>query len=904
MSLVPGSRFGPYEVVSQVGAGGMGEVYCARDARLGRDVALKILPVSFAGDPDRMARFQREAQVLASLNHPNIASIYGLEEGAIVMELVEGPTLADRLTAGPLLLTEALAIARQIAEALEAAHEKGIVHRDLKPANVKITPDGVVKVLDFGLAKLADDPAGSPANSAHSPTLTMRGTQAGVIMGSAHYMSPEQASGKPVDKRADIWAFGVVLMEMLSGRVMFDGETVSHTLAAVLTKDLDWGLLPASTPRPIAELLRRCLDRNIKTRLRDIGEARIAIERYAADPLPAPAQDTPAPAPRRLWPILAAVFAIAAIVLGVSLWRARQRLPQPFLQFDSVASVQISRGAGFSLAISPDGSRIVLAGAEEKGKRQLFTRLISNPAFTPLSETADAISPFFSPDGQSIGFFSGEQLKRISVLGGPATTICAAPSGRGGTWTEDGRIIFAPDTRSQLFQVGENGGTPGPVTVFEKENGEVNHRWPRLIPGTDLLLFVAHNTGGSYEKANIVVQSLKTGKRKIVVRGGTHPHYLTGGYLLWFNKVQLLAAPFDTKSLAITGAMVPMLQDVSNSNSGASQFAVSGTGLAIYAPGQASNSQLGWLEPGGKVEPAGEGGSELTQVKIAPDGKRAVLTIHRENAASLFIHDFERGTRTRLTAETRGWQLDPVWTPTGKHLVYSSSNGGFEGGRQIDWVRADGASQPVTISEWPDGIFPKSFSPDGRRLLVVYHAQRKNLIGMIPLDLTDPDRPKAGKLEPFLSEPTRAHNAVLSPDGLWIAYDVGAAPSEIFVRPYPGPGGKWLVSKGDGIAPFWSRDGRRLFYYSGGTSGRAGIHVVDYAISGGTFVPGKPQLWAPAESIRFHNGIGTPIVDLAPDSKRFLASYFMDAGPGSATSLRALVNLQDEVRRRIGSGGN
>jgi len=552
MSLPAGTKLGPYEILAPIGAGGMGEVYRAKDIKLDREVAIKVLPAALARDPERLARFEREAKVLAALNHPNIAQIYGLEQNALVMELVQGETLK-----GPLPFETALNYARQIADGLEAAHEKGITHRDLKPANIMITPAGVVKVLDFGLAAVAQDPASSSVDPSNSPTLTMRATQTGMIMGTAAYMSPEQAAGKPVDKRADIWSFGVVLFELLTGRQLFgEGETISHTLADVLRSPIDFEKLPKETPKVIRDLLRRCLDRNVKNRLRDIGEARVAIDNAGKEPEVVPAAMLEPRRRMRPWAVSTlALIAVGAIFIA---WRETQsinRSAKPLVRLDVALGSDVSLGSrtGNDVLLSPDGTRLVyVSGA------RLFTRRLDQPKATELPGTEGANAPFFAPDGQWIAFAAGSKLKKISVEGGQAIALCdAAPNARGGSWGEDGTIIAGLGANGVLSRIPSAGGAPTPVT--ELAPGELAHRWPQILPGGKAILFTVNTAPNQWDQANIDVLSLSDHRRRTLVRGGTYGRYLPSGHLVYINRGTLFAVPFDVDSLAVRGTPAPVL---------------------------------------------------------------------------------------------------------------------------------------------------------------------------------------------------------------------------------------------------------------------------------------------------------------------------------------------------------
>jgi serine/threonine-protein kinase len=598
-----GKKISHYSVTAKLGEGGMGEVYRATDTKLGRDVALKVLPEAFASDAERMARFEREAQVLASLNHPNIASIYGLEEAdgirCLVLELVEGPTLAERIEKGPLPLEEALPLARQISEALEAAHERGVIHRDLKPANVKVTPEGTVKVLDFGLAK-AFQGEETEEDVAKSPTMTAMATQAGIILGTAAYMSPEQAKGKPVDKRADIWAFGIVLFETLTGKQVFKGETVSETLAAVMMKDIGWGLLPADTPPPIHRLLRRCLDKDPKRRLRDIGEARVALEGYLADPStstvvlePGDIAATAAtaasqPAWLRWLPWAAAgVLGFGLLFSLWGLWHATRPIIRPAIRLpvEMTAEEQIAVGSGIpggattNFAVSADGTRIAYV-LESGGSRQLYVRSLDQTEGTALSGTEGAYGPFFSPDGEWVAFFANNTLKKVSVSGGAPLTLCDARNAKGGSWGPDDTIVFAPHVTVGLSRVPAAGGPPEAIT--EKAQGVRSHRWPQFLPGGRAVLFIVQPSGSSYDDSNIEVLNLEIGERKVIHQGGSYPRYLPSGHLVYAREGTLFGAPFDLDHLEMKGSPVPLLEGLMQGPSGDAHYAFSDTGTLLY----------------------------------------------------------------------------------------------------------------------------------------------------------------------------------------------------------------------------------------------------------------------------------------------------------------------------------
>ena len=888
-----------YRITAKLGEGGMGKVYRATDSKLGREVAIKVLPEAFAQDAERMARFTREAQVLASLNHPNIAAIYGVEERALVMELVEGPTLADRIAQGPIPLEEALPIARQMAEALEAAHEKGIVHRDLKPANIKLTADGKVKVLDFGLASVAHPSASGDPRS--SPTLSMSATQAGMILGTAAYMSPEQARGERVDKRADIWAFGVVLFEMLTGQSLFAGPTVSDTLAAVLTKDPDWSLLPAKTPAPVRRLLRRCLERHRKRRLADVADARLEIEEA-----PAEAAATPVAARRSGWKLWAIAAALLAILSDIGWWQAYRNTrpvePRPLVRLSVDLGPDAMTGHNLTAAISPDGRRLVFPARAPDGKQQLATRLLDQAQTTPLSGTENGQDPFFSPDSQWVGFFADSKLKKISVQGGASVTLCDAPSEYGASWGEDGTIFAALSLVSGLSRVPAAGGRPKSLTKLSK--GEATHRWPQILPGGQAILFTASTTFSVMENASVEAMSLESGVTKTVVTGGYFGRYLpengTRGYLVYLHQGVLFGVAFDLGRLEAQGTPVPLLEDVGAAPiQGGGQFdfsaAPSGHVTLVYLAGKgaAQTWPVMWLDSSGKMQTLIATPSTYTMPRFSPDGRRLALTVTTSSGTDIYVYELERETMTRLTFG--GHSQIPVWAPDGKHIAFQSTASGFG----ISWIRSDGSGEPQQLLAAQNNMVPWSLSPDERHL--AYHELGPETgydIWTVTLDTSAPDHPKAGKPEPFLRTPSDERVPTFSPDGRWIAYRSDeSGTSEIYVRPFPGGrGGKWQISTGGGLYGIWSNNGRELFYETEENR----IMVVDYTVNSDSFLPGKPRIWS--EKQIFAPGLLN--LAMAPDGKRF-AVFPMPEAEGSekgTVHVTFLQNFLDELRRRIPAG--
>jgi len=885
MPISPGTHLGPYKILAPIGAGGMGEVYRARDTKLDRDVAIKVLPAALAQDPERLARFEREAKVLAALNHPNIAQIYGLEQRALVMELVEGETLK-----GPLPIETALNYAKQIADALEAAHEKGITHRDLKPANIMITPTGVVKVLDFGLAAVTQPSAASEGDRANSPTLTMRATQAGMIMGTAAYMSPEQAAGKPVDKRADIWSFGVVLWEMLTGQQLFTGETVSHVLAAVLTKDPDPSLLPAA----VRSVVTKCLRKDPRRRWRDIGDVRLALEEGGTE---SPSKADSRPAPKLSWAIGATVLALIAAIALLGWWRATRPVEHPLMRMSVDLGPDAVAGLRTTLAISPEGTRIVFPMRGADGKQQFATRLLDQATPTSLPGTENAADPFFSPDGQWIGFFADAKLKKISVLGGAAVTLCDAPNMRGGSWGEDGYIIAALNVAAGLSRIPEVGGSPQPLTKLSQ--GVTGHRWPQVLPGASAVLFTASTSVTQFDDANIQAFSLKTGEIKPLVRGGYFGRYLrtngSTGHLVYVHEGVMFAVPFDPVKLELRGAAVPVLEDVAGDTSGGGgQLDFSRAGMFAYRSGGSSPQgyPVVWLDSSGKTQPLVATLGIYNSPRFSPDGQRLALAMSSAKGRDVYIYDRQRDSMSRLTFTSQG--NNPLWAPDGKHIVFWSAS-------SLWWIRADGAGEPQRLLESKNQLFPNSFSPDGRRF--VYHEitpETKADSWTLPLDLSDPEHPKPGKPELFLRTPFNEGAAVFSPDGRWLSYasDESGRP-EVYVRPFPGPGGKWQISATGGFYSFWSRDGRELYY--AGSDNR--IMVVDYTAKSDSFAARKPRVWSDTQVRPAVQGF--PPLDMAPDGKRFAILPRNDPTEAQGGSLHVtfLLNFFDELRRRVPPGG-
>jgi len=896
MALGAGTKLGPYEIVSPLGAGGMGEVYRARDTKLGREVAIKVLPEAFAQDEARMKRFEREAQLLASLNHSNIAAIYGLEDAdgirALVLELVEGPTLAEQIAGGPIPQEEAYRIASQIAHGLEAAHEKSIIHRDLKPANIKLTVDGDVKILDFGLAK-ALEAESTPVVESNSPTLT-RATQAGVLLGTAAYMSPEQAKGKPADRRVDVWGFGVVLYEMLTGMRAFLGEDVSETLAHILTKEPDWSALPAGLPARVKWLLTRCLTKDPKKRLQAIGEARIAIEEVM-EGVPEIAE---AGVRTAFWQL--ALAGTTVLALGVTLgalW-PRPAPPAPPLRLTAElgASASFVNALRTAVTLSPDGTSLAFAGqSSPNAPPQLYVRRLEELQATPLPGTEGARNPFFSPDGQWIAFFAEGELRKIAVAGGATVTLSEAPDDRGGTWSEDGTIVFtpAPAAGVGLSRVSSAGGTPEVLTEPDPAAGEVTHRWPQSLPGGRGVLYTASAVTGSYEGATIVAQPLPSGPKKILLRGGYHGRYLPSGHLVYIHEGTLFAAAFDLDRLEVTGEPVPAVQGVTSSSlSAGAQFAFSDRGDLVYVPGGnvAAEFTINWVDSSGNTQPLGAVPGDYANPRFSPEGRRLAMDIDRNNP-DVWVYDWGRDTLSRLTFEP-GEDSRPVWTPDGLRIAFGSARAGSP---NLYWQRTDGTGDAERLTESKNTQFPASWHPSGKFLAFQELTQTGWDLMILPMEGSETSGWKPGTPTLSLGTPFSETDPAFSPDGRWLAYQSDeSGRSEVYVRPFPGPGGKWQVSTEGGRFPVWSRARPELFYRSENQRIMV-IMVVPYTVDGDSFRPDRPRLWSES---RFAARPDVRTFDLHPDGQRFAAV----SGPQRQVDLEQnkvvfIVNFFDYLRR-------
>jgi len=867
-----GQTLSHYRIAEKLGEGGMGVVYRARDEHLNRDVAIKVLPEEFAQDAERLARFRREAQLLASLNHPNIAAIYGLEEQDglryLVLEYVPGQTLAERIgtsapaggrtrgsahtgAAGPggphgrgapmcapsagqrrgpaataLPVDEALEICKQIAEALEAAHEKGIIHRDLKPANVKVTPEGKVKVLDFGLAK-AMEAEGSAADLSKSPTISAVASRAGVILGTAAYMSPEQARGKAVDKRTDIWAFGCVLYECLSGKQAFGGESITDAMAAIIKNEPEWSALPAETPVAVRTLLRRCLQKDPRERLRDAGDALLelvgAVPRGGTAPTGPADEAVPPPAavarPRALPWVVAALLAVIAIALVLALVHFREAPPeQRVMKFTLLPPDKTTFGA---IAVSPDGRRVAFTTRDASRRTQLWVRALEALAAQPLAGTEGASYPFWSPDSRGIGFFAEGKLKKIEASGGPPQTLANAPNGRGGTWNRDGLIVFAPSTISPLVQVSAAGGEPKPTTELDASRQEVSHRWPQFLPdGRRFLHFIVSSQP---EHQGIYLGSLDSkemdSKKTPLVATDSSAAYAgpaSGpGYLLFVREGSLMAQRFDPGKLKLSGEAFPVAEPVGvDAGLQHGRFSVSESGVLVYDSIGGGNRQLVWFHRSGKplasVEPPGA----YWIVDFSPNGRRVAASRNdpQTNNLDIWLFDLARGSSSRFTFHPAG-EGAPVWSPDGSRIAFFSSR---NGPWNLYQKAASGAGEEEFLLKTSANQYPTDWSRDGRFLLYTEEDPKTGAdLWVLPMA----EQKKNAERKPILVLRTEfaERNGRFSPDGKWVAYDSNESGRyEIYVRAFspgqPGTGGKWPVSTGGGQDPRWRRDGKELFY--------------------------------------------------------------------------------------------
>jgi eukaryotic-like serine/threonine-protein kinase len=895
VALAPGTRLGAYEVTVQIGAGGMGEVYRATDTNLKRQVAIKVLPGSPAADPERLARFQREAEVLATLNHPNIAAIYGLERcdgvTALVLELVEGPTLADQIAHGPILVDDALPIARQIADALEAAHEQNIVHRDLKPANIKLRPDGAVKVLDFGLAK-AFDPLALPvsANVTASPTITTPAmmTGVGMILGTAAYMAPEQAKGRPADKRSDVWAFGCVLYEMLTGKRAFEGENWSETLAAVLRGEPDWTALPATVSPAVRMLVQRCLEKDRRRRVADISIARYVLTETVSVS-PGTDGQTIAGVRLPLWRRVGALVGtavVSVIMATTATWLAMQpaapRVTRLTMETQGVTSLSF----GHDLTFTPDGLRVIYVG---NNRTQLFVRSLDALEPTVLVTGTGLQEPFVSPDGQWVGFGEALALKKVALSGGPAITL--APIGGptyGATWMPDDTIIVG--SVAGLLSVPAAGGKPSVVTQPDRARGEGNYFWPDVLPGGRAVLFTSRTVEGG---ADVAVRDLRTGAQKILLRSGSDARYVSSGHVVYMAGGTLSAVAFDVRRLEVRGPPVSVVSQVMRSSTGSGlsgEFAVAADGTLAYVsapPGAVPNARtLVWVDRAGHEQPIAAPPHPYLNPRLSPDGTR-IAVYRQDGEQDIWILDEGRKRLTRLTIDPAA-DMIPVWTPDGRRVIFTSNREG--GSFNLWWQPLDGAkADRLATSEHVQ--VPTSISADGTALIFSEDtATTGTHLMRLALDGTE-------RVTPLLQTRADELNGELSPDGHWLAYQSDKSGREdVYVRPYPDTGaGEREVSTDGGIQPVWPKKSKELFYLALDGS------VMSVAVEA------DDHIWHDAAPVKLFQGRydtrgPTPprMYDVSPNGQRFLMLKPAGADqPVASPSITIVQHFAEELKQRV-----
>ena len=907
--VAPGTVFaGRYEILGPIGAGGMGEVYRAIDKNLGRHIAIKVLPSAFAEDKERMARFEREAKLLAVLNHPNIAAIHGLEQSEgrrfLVLELVEGETLQARLNRGALPVDEALETCRELAEGLEAAHEKGIIHRDLKPGNIMITPEGKVKILDFGLAKVYAGET-TAVDIEKSPTITAKMTEPGVILGTAAYMSPEQARGRAVDRRSDIWAFGCVLYECLTGSRAFHGETVSDTLAHILKGEPDWSRLPAETPTLIKVLLRRCLEKDPKKRLHDIADARLEIEAPVAYPSEAES------ALRRVSLVwlgtCAAVMLLAGILIDRLLIRHPQSAPSPSVVTATIKVEPGLRLEGFSgaremlhpsriaMAISHDGKFIVYSATSKdpdlQAKARLYLRRMDQSDAKPIVGTEGGVNPFLSPDSRSVGFWADGKLKKIPVDGGVATEICDAVGIYGASWGRDNSIVFADRYDVGLSRVSAEGGKPETLTKPDPEREESSHRLPCWLPDGKAVLFTVMRAYFD-RQPRVAVLRLDTREHRILLENAADAKYVPTGHLVFLRQGTLMAVRFDPVRMEVIGQPVALVENVMQAfrlsisrNTGAGQFDVSETGCLLYAAGGVIpdlKNSLVWVDHKGIEQPVMDLQHPFLDPRLSPDGRKIAYGTDGWEW-QIWVYDLSTGTNSRLTDE--GAAEVPIWSPDSKRLLFTWQKSLVT---NLFWQPYDGSSPMERLTTSDFNQFPGSWSPDAKKVaLVEMHPGTGDDIAVLDVG--------SGRVTPFLNSPFRERYPEISPDGRWLAYtsDESKRP-EVYVQPFPGPGTKYPVSSEGGVQPLWARDGRQLFY-----RWEDQVWVVDVRTDG-AFATSKPRL------VVEHPGyyISGPIrsYDLSLDSQRFLMMKLEQRTPTPVTEMILIQNWFEELKRLVPAG--
>ena len=881
--LEPGSLLGPYKIQSIIGAGGMGQVYSAVDTRLNRNVAVKVLSPEMARDTGRMARFVRESKALASLNHLNIVAIYDVGENFIVTELISGGSLRG----ASFSIRKTLDIIAQVASGLAAAHAAGIIHRDIKPENILLTSDARAKIVDFGVA----------LQTMETVPLEILVTQPGLIVGTAAYMSPEQIQGRRVDHRSDIFSLGLVMYELLSGQRSYGQSSPIAVMNAIVHEPAPE--LPETIPLAVRQVVNRCLEKDPLQRFQSAADLAFGLQTLlsAGSSTSAGRPIVPRPAARRLW-LLAGCGAVAVSLSAVALLTySRKPAPgAPLMRFVLTLPGAADIHQGVTPAISPDGTKMVFPSIREDGEQQLMAQRMDQAAATPISGSVGAFDAFFSPRGDSLGFFTDGYLKRVSGPGEAVLTIYQASSPRGATWSENGDIIAALNYMSGLVRFSAVGGTAEPITT-PKDYGEVTHRWPQVLPGGGAVLFTAHTNTTSFETARIKVVSLRDKKVKEIYSGGYFGRYLPTGHLVFVHQDKLMAAPFDVKRLVLKAPPQVLLDDVAGDiSSGHGQFAFSHTGLFVYhASGSLAGRQLVWLDASGTTEPLTPFPGNYFNPRISPDGKRILLQLRNASGGDIALFDIQTRVTTQLTFDGAQNQYGhAVWAPDGKHIVCAYTPNGRFG---MAWLRADmpGSTRPILTSD--HYLYPSSFTPDGKLLAYSELNDQTNYdVLLLPLDTSDPDHPKPGNAQPLLKTEAAEEDPVISPDGRWLAYaSTESGGLEVYVRKFPLTSGKWLISAGGGVYPLWSRNSKVLFYQNNQNR----IMVLNYESGADSFAPGSARLWAGEQLAGSSSYAHAPEnIDVAPDGKRF-AVFSAEYERANSLPLVVLVNFFDEVVRRL-----
>ncbi len=905
MPILPGRRLGPYEILSAIGAGGMGEVYRARDSRLDRIVAIKVLPTHLADRSELRERFDREAKTIASLNHPHICVLHdiGHQDGIdyLVMEYLEGETLAQRLQKGALPLEQVLQYAIEISDALDKAHRKGVTHRDLKPGNLMLTKSGT-KLLDFGLAKLKQEAAPANVSLSDLPTANDPLTAQGALVGTLQYMAPEQLEGKGVDARTDIFAFGTVVYEMATGKRAFEGKSQASLIAAILEREPPpMSTLQPMTPPALDRVVKKCLAKEPEKRWQAASDLCDELKWIAEGgsqitfALAGTGKGFHALGRRELLLGTGALLLTAATV-SLATWELKPAATPPTRPVTRTV-ITLPPGQRLALgnynspvlALAPNGNFLAYV-AIIGGIEQLYLRPLDSLEAKPLPGTEGAFNPFFSPDSQWLGFFAGGKLKKVSVNGGAVVILADASAGRGASWNSQGEIIFAPNIVGVIQQVSDAGGAAHSLTRFDK--GEFTHRWPEFMPNGKAALFAGGPSFGSWTTAHVVALS-STGERRKLLEGGTIPRYAASGHLIYARAGTLMAVPFDPQRLELAGKAVPVAEDVIQSAlTGAAQYSISDTGSLAYVGGgvQVGLRKLVWVNRAGAEQPLAAPPRSYQGLQLSPDGRRLVVNIYEQDA-DVWQYDLARDTLARFTFAGTTNQI-PVWTPDGKRIAFSSNR---DGPFSIFWQLADGggASERLNTSEYPQN--PQSFSPDGHVMAFIEQNPTTGFDIWV-LRLADPSAGSGqlGKAEPFLRTPFNETTPRFSPDGHWLAYvSDESGRYEVYVQPYPGPGGKWQISTEGGTEPVWNRNGRELFYRSGNR-----MMAVEVALEPG-FSVGKPRMLFTGDYVPAPNSMVN--YDVSVDGQRFLMIKESEQTT-AVTQINLVQNWFEELKQKVPTG--